>query len=85
MQRLRETIFAKISYEKVDLNLPKTSMVEIVDRALPALSPVYPKKALNIVVGTFTATLLASLTAALVLWRALAAEQAPIWPPPTKA
>jgi hypothetical protein len=32
----------KIASEKIDLGLPKTAMVEIVDRAAPALRPVSP-------------------------------------------
>ncbi len=49
--RFREVLVAKISYENVDVKLPKTSMVEIVDRAVPGDRPVRPNKPLNIALG----------------------------------
>ncbi|HMD55410.1 MAG TPA: polysaccharide biosynthesis tyrosine autokinase, partial [Phycisphaerae bacterium] len=42
---------AKIESEKLDLEIPKTAMVEIVRQAEPEKDPVRPKKALNIVLG----------------------------------
>jgi capsular exopolysaccharide synthesis family protein len=56
-QRLAEkiqfrTILAlKISQEQTDITLPRTSMVEIVDRATKGDRPEKPKKALNIALG----------------------------------
>jgi len=41
----------KIAMEKTDLQLPKNSMVEIVDNATPGLRPVRPNKPLNIALG----------------------------------
>ncbi len=49
--KFREILVAKISYENVDVKLPKTSMVEIVDRAVPGDRPVRPNKPLNIALG----------------------------------
>jgi succinoglycan biosynthesis transport protein ExoP len=42
---------AKIESEKLDLEIPKTQMVSIVDPAVPGKAPVKPNKALNIVLG----------------------------------
>jgi capsular exopolysaccharide synthesis family protein len=41
----------KIASEKIDVNLPKTTMVSIVDKAVPVLQPVRPNKTLNILLG----------------------------------
>src|SRR5204862_7744557 len=39
------------SSEKIDVALPRSMLVEIVDKAQPGIHPVRPKKALNIVLG----------------------------------
>ena len=39
LQRFRQILDAKIAYEKIDVDLPKTMMVEVVDKAVPAASP----------------------------------------------
>ena len=41
----------KIASEKIDVDLPKTMMVEIVDKAVPGVRPVRPNKPLNIALG----------------------------------
>lgn len=41
----------KLAAERIDLTIPRTAMVEIVDRAQPGVKPVRPKKALNIGLG----------------------------------
>src|SRR5947209_5216770 len=41
----------KIAMEKTDLQLPKNSMVEIIDTAKPGARPVRPNKPLNIALG----------------------------------
>lgn len=41
----------KLASENIDLAIPKTTMVEIVDRATPAIRPVRPNKPLNIILG----------------------------------
>lgn len=51
LQRFRTVLLMKIASEKTDLDLPKTSMVEIIDRATPGLRPVSPNKPLNIALG----------------------------------
>jgi succinoglycan biosynthesis transport protein ExoP len=51
LERFRSILDAKIAYEKIDVDLPKTMMVEIVDRAVPGLRPVRPNKPLNIALG----------------------------------
>ena len=51
LQRFSQVLDAKIAYEKIDVDLPKTAMVEIVDRAVPALRPARPNKPLNIALG----------------------------------
>ncbi|MGA4578471.1 GumC family protein [Limisphaera sp. VF-2] len=47
-QRLLEN---KLKAEKIDVDLPKTAMVTIVERAEPGLRPVQPNKTLNIMLG----------------------------------
>jgi polysaccharide biosynthesis transport protein len=51
LQRFRQMLYLKIASEKTDLELPKSSMVEIVDRAVAGLRPVRPNKPLNIALG----------------------------------
>ncbi|HOX56978.1 MAG TPA: polysaccharide biosynthesis tyrosine autokinase [Candidatus Paceibacterota bacterium] len=51
LKRFRQILDAKIAYEKIDVDLPKTMMVEIVDKAVPGLRPVRPNKPLNIALG----------------------------------
>jgi capsular polysaccharide biosynthesis protein len=46
-----DALSARIESEKVDLAVPKTSLVEIVDRAVPGFRPVRPNKPLNIAIG----------------------------------
>lgn len=50
-QRFRTIIDQKILIENTDRSLPKTGMVEIVDKATPGLRPVRPNKTLNIALG----------------------------------
>jgi capsular exopolysaccharide synthesis family protein len=42
---------AKIAEEKLNLDVPKNSMVTIIDQAKPGKSPVRPNKTLNIILG----------------------------------
>lgn len=51
LQRFNTFLFTKIASEKTDLQLPKNSMVEVIDTAKPVLKPVKPNKALNIGLG----------------------------------
>jgi len=51
LKRFRTILDMKIASEKIDVDLPKTMMVEIVDRAIPGLRPVRPNKPLNIALG----------------------------------
>ena len=51
LQRFRQILDWKIASEKINVDLPKTTMVEIVDKAVPGLRPVRPNKPLNIALG----------------------------------
>jgi capsular exopolysaccharide synthesis family protein len=51
LQVVRERLQWRIYQEKVDAELPKTGIVEVVDPAEPALRAERPKKALNITLG----------------------------------
>jgi capsular exopolysaccharide synthesis family protein len=51
LQRFRQILDMKIASEKIDVDLPKTMMVEVVDKAMPGLRPVRPNKPLNIALG----------------------------------
>ena len=44
-------LYAKIEAEKLDMEIPKTQMVQVTDRAEPGKSPVKPNKTVNIVLG----------------------------------
>jgi uncharacterized protein involved in exopolysaccharide biosynthesis len=46
-----KTLYAKIEAEKVDAQIPKTSMVQLADKAEPSFRPVRPNKPLNIFCG----------------------------------
>jgi len=49
--RFRQILNMKIAAEKIDVDLPKTTMVEIIDNATAGLRPVRPNKPLNIALG----------------------------------
>ena len=49
--RFRQILDMKIASEQIDVALPKTTMVEIVDTAKPGMRPVRPNKPLNIALG----------------------------------
>jgi succinoglycan biosynthesis transport protein ExoP len=51
LNRFRQILDVKIAAEKIDIDLPKTLMVEIVDRAVPSPRPARPNKPLNIALG----------------------------------
>jgi len=51
LQRFRQVLDMKIASEKIDVVLPKTMMVEVVDKAVPGARPVRPNKPLNIALG----------------------------------
>lgn len=51
LERFRQLIYLKIATEKIDVELPKTVMVQIVERAVPGATPVKPNKPLNIALG----------------------------------
>src|SRR5206468_4572828 len=51
LTRFRQILNMKIASEKIDVDLPKTAMVEIIDQARPGLRPVRPNKPLNIALG----------------------------------
>jgi capsular exopolysaccharide synthesis family protein len=49
--RFRQLLDLRITGEKIDVNLPKTTIVEIVEYAKPVLKAVQPNKPLNIALG----------------------------------
>jgi capsular exopolysaccharide synthesis family protein len=51
MRSFHQILQARIAEEKVDTALPKTAMVEVVDKARAGKDPVRPNKTLNIVLG----------------------------------
>ena len=51
LQHFRQILDMRIASEKIDVELPKTMMVEIVDRAVPSATPSHPNKPLNIALG----------------------------------
>jgi succinoglycan biosynthesis transport protein ExoP len=51
LQKVQGAVRLRIQQETVDMELPKTSIVEILDEAEPGLKPVSPNFALNITLG----------------------------------
>jgi capsular exopolysaccharide synthesis family protein len=51
LQRFSQILSMKIASENTDLMLPKSTMVEILEKAVPGLKPVRPNKPLNIALG----------------------------------
>jgi polysaccharide biosynthesis transport protein len=51
LQRFSSVLASKIAAENIEASLPKTTMVEIMDDALPSIRPVKPNKPLNIALG----------------------------------
>jgi capsular exopolysaccharide synthesis family protein len=51
LQRFSQILVVKIASENIEASLPKTTMVEIMDDALPGLRPVKPNKLFNIAFG----------------------------------
>ena len=72
LQFAGQMLFTKLATEKADLSLPATSMVQIVDKAVPGLRPVRPNKPLNIglgiIVGGLGGFFLATLVYVLQRW-----------------
>ena len=56
--RMRDTILFRIMQEEVDLDLPKESSVEIIDKADNPIRPVRPNIALNISLGVIVGLIL---------------------------
>ena len=53
MLDMHRLVYSKIQAERMDLEIPKTSMVQITDTAEPGKKPVRPNKVLNISLGLF--------------------------------
>ena len=51
LQRFSQVLTMKIASENIEASLPKSTMVEIMDDALPGIRPVKPNKPLNIALG----------------------------------
>ncbi len=51
LKRFRDVLYLRMEQEDVEMSMPKTTMVEIIDRAEPSLRPVRPNKPLNIALG----------------------------------
>jgi polysaccharide biosynthesis transport protein len=51
LQRFNSILDMKIASEKIDKELPKSMMAEIVDQAVPSVRPSHPNKPLNIALG----------------------------------
>jgi polysaccharide biosynthesis transport protein len=51
MMDLRRLIIRKMNVEEIDLHLPKSAQVEIIEQGVPGIKPVRPNKPLNIVLG----------------------------------
>jgi hypothetical protein len=51
LQRFGQVLDMKIHSERTEIDLPKTTLVEVIDKAIPGYRPVRPNKPLNIALG----------------------------------
>lgn len=51
LQDFRRLLTRKMNIERIDLSLPKSAQVEIIETAIPEVVPVRPKKTFNIILG----------------------------------
>jgi succinoglycan biosynthesis transport protein ExoP len=51
LQDFRRLLTRKMNIERIDLSLPKSAQVEIIETAIPEVTPVRPKKTFNIILG----------------------------------
>ncbi len=51
MQKMRDSLLAKITFEQIDSKIPKSNLVEITDPAETSIRPVRPNVTLNIALG----------------------------------
>lgn len=51
MQRMKDSLLAKITFEQIDAKIPKSNLVEITDPAEKSVRPVRPNVTLNIALG----------------------------------
>jgi len=61
LERFRSALNLKLATETLDAELPKSTLVEIIDRAMPGLRPVRPNKPLNLFLGALGGMMLALL------------------------
>lgn len=47
----RRLLTRKMNLEEIDLNLPKSAQVEIIEKAVPGIKPIRPNRPLNIILG----------------------------------
>jgi len=66
--RFRAILNMKLASERIDAELPKAAVVEIIDRAMPGLRPVRPNKPLNLFIGASGGVVLATAGAAIGAW-----------------
>ena len=68
LTRFRSILSLKLASEKTDLRMPKSTLVEIIDRAEPALRPIRPNKPFNLFLGAVTGTLLGAMAGGAAAW-----------------
>jgi len=66
-----KALYSKIKTEEIDAQIPKTTMVEVIDRAEPGKAPVKPNKTVNITFGIVAGIILASIAGGISVFIAL--------------
>ena len=66
-----KALYSKIKTEEIDAHIPKTTMVQVIDRAEPGKAPVKPNKTLNIAFGIVAGIILASIAGGISVFIAL--------------
>ena len=68
LTRFRSILNMKLASEQIDAGIPRSPLVEIVDRAVPGFHPVRPNKPLNIVCGVLGGGFIGMAAAAVIAW-----------------
>jgi len=68
LQNFRKVLSMKVSAEQMDVRLPKSALVSIIDRAVPGVRPVRPNKPFNLFVGACGGMILAVIIGGGAAW-----------------
>ena len=85
LQNVHRVLSMKLSSERADANLPKSTLISIIDRAQPGIRPVRPNKPLNLFVGACGGMFLALIVGGGAAWLVSLIGRKSKGPPPAAA